>query len=193
MGYSPRLLPPPPLWTDEGGTLLDATLVLLEATLGGGMAGADEASIGDLRSVPPWRLAGRWFSMSASSAMYFRFRPFLVRGSGCWWWWWRCCDGSGMSAEIDERLASSELYWSMIWLCTSRIPSRGIAPESVPTPIYFRFSSPDELQQFFFPEFNPPCPARPNWSLKIAPKFGPFLTLKHTKIFLKFARPNSKC
>lgn len=78
--------------------------LLLEAaeltTLGTGTDGAEEAAIGESRRSPPCRLLGRWFSMSASSEVYFRFRLFRVRGS--------------VMSDVDDLLASSELYTSII-------------------------------------------------------------------------------
>lgn len=70
-------------------------------TLGTGTGGAEVAGIGDRRSIP-CRLAGRWFSMSASSEMYFLFRVFLLLGSGM--------------SEVDGLLASSELCRSIAGL-----------------------------------------------------------------------------
>lgn len=63
--------------------------------------GAEDASIGDKRRSPPCRLLGRWFSMSASSEVYFRFRLFLARGS--------------VLSDVDDLLTSSELYRSILF------------------------------------------------------------------------------
>lgn len=89
------------------GTLLLEAAELV--TLGIGTDGADEAAIGESRLSPPCLLLGRWFSISASSEVYFRFRLFLVRGS--------------VISDVDDLLASSELYRSIIHGALSGTPA----------------------------------------------------------------------